>query len=111
MRENFFQKVWSKTSGKISSSEEIKYYMDKFIEQERKREKRKREIERWKEEKIKEGFVSKLDHMKSRLKRTSKEREKKESDSVMQIERREMVKMRQSLRNSEKLLRVIGVQN
>ena len=111
MRDDFLHKVWSKTSGKVSSKDEIKLYMDKFLEQEKKREKRKKEIEKWKEEKMKEGFVSKLDQMKTKLKKTTKEREKRETDSVHQVERREILKMKQSLRNSEKLLRVIGVQN
>ena len=110
LRDDFLQKVWSKTSGKVSSKEEVKAYMDRFVDQEKRREKRKREIEKWKSEKLKEGnLFSKLDQMKTKLKKKTKEREKKAAESATQAERREMLRMNQTLRNSEKLLKTIAV--
>jgi hypothetical protein len=36
----------------FSCKEEVQKYMDRFLEQERKRERRKQEIERWKADKV-----------------------------------------------------------
>jgi hypothetical protein len=61
---------------------------------------------------MKEGnfvTVNKLDQMKSKLKTKTKERERRAAESASQAERREMLRMKQTLRNSEKLLKTIAV--
>ena len=49
--------------------------------------------------------------MKSKMAKAAKEREKKVNETVSSVERRELLKMKQTLRNSEKLLNIISVQN
>ncbi len=49
--------------------------------------------------------------MKTKLKKTSKERERKATETANTVERREMLKMKQTLRNSEKLIKFIAIQN
>jgi hypothetical protein len=78
--------------------------------QEKKREKRKAEIEKWKETKAKEGFSTKVDQMKAKIKKAAvKQTLKPPEMNKISTERREMSKMKQSLRNAERLLRAIAV--